>query len=259
MKTTPIYYSLPLVALGLLATSCGKKPSQTGPDLAFSGAPVLTPAAPTTAQTTNVAFTMINSGNVDAGSFSWKAYIEDDAVATGTVASLAQGATQAASFMLPAMEPVAHAISIVIDPTSAIQDRNRGNNEAAFNLTPTVDPTTPAPYDLNFSVPPSASPASPTTATPVTISFTVFNNTTTGTTASNVHWHIFDNGQLLGNNTILSIAPNMGVAQSFGPLTLTAGSHTFTVEIDPNGVHYETNDTDASNVGTVVVAVGAAG
>ncbi len=258
MNNTTIRSSLlTLVVFALLTSGCGKK-ILPGPDLTFSDAPTPTPAAPTTAETTHVTFTLVNSGDRDSGSFDWVAYVEDDAIATGTIASLARGATQPASIDVPGMEPGPHALSIAIDPDRSSPDRSRSNNVAAFVLTTTAAPPR---YDLNFSVPPSASPASPTTATPVTVSFTIRNSDTssTSTTAYNVHWHLFDNGAPIGNNTISSIPPGGSQLQTFmlSGSSAAAGTHHISVEIDPTHLHHESDETN--NESSVDVVISAAG
>lgn len=94
------------------------------------------------------------------------------------------------------------------------------------------------------------------TQTPVTVQYEFVNNG--DVPASGVRWllhHDHNNTRTtLHDFTMQTVAPGQVISRSAGPLSLAAGDHTFTVEVDPQNTVYEsdeTNNTYAHQMGVI--------
>ncbi len=250
-------FSLALCVIALGACGSSKKKDPVGVDLTISGTPTYTPATPTSDDTITVSFTITNSGTKGTANVPWSAYLEGDPIASGSVAMLGPaGVSGVQSFTMHALEGGSHTLSVVVDPANIIAEDNNANNGLSFPVTFT---TVPAKLDLGFFTAPAVSPTSPTT-NDAHINFSIRNTDTsaTSTTAINVHWHIYENGVSLGSNTIASIPAGGSQVQSFDLTPTsgrTAGSHTFTIVIDPHHGIVESDESAASNSAAITVMI----
>jgi hypothetical protein len=255
--------SVPLFALVLLA-GCYHNPVKTnGPALAFSGsttaslsptsAIAATPDEPGTLDPVTLSFTLVNyTGNtlpvltflvmLDA--------IDGPVVGSGTVPSIGPFGTSALLSVVIAAPAGGgtHTFYVYVDPANVLDQRTVASNIEAVTITF-------ADFDLSFSVAPSVSPASPTTTTPLTISFTVFNDDTSGNlaTATGVGYQVLENGLPIASGTIPDIVANGSVGVAALIPAPAAGLHEYTVVINPGDLIPEQDDTN--NSFSVAVAV----
>lgn len=110
-------------------------------DLAFHGAPAVTPAAPVAAQPFTLSFTIVNRGDRDVGRFRWRV-VRDGGVTVGSgeIGHLDEDKRRRIDLSL--VEPAGTVTyAIAIDTGDRIDEDDENNNTAA--ITVTVAPAVP--------------------------------------------------------------------------------------------------------------------
>jgi hypothetical protein len=224
------------------STTASQSPSS--PTQSTPSAISVTPEEPGSLDPVTLEFVLVNYTGDVLPALYWQASldaVEGPVVASGTVPSFGPYATSATISALVAAPAGGgtHTYYIYVDPANLLNQRTVQSNIAAVTITF-------ADFDLSFAATPTVSPASPTTTTPLTISFTVFNDDTSGnlTTATGVGYQVLEYGLPVASGTIPNILANgsVGVAALIPPPT--AGLHEYTVVINPGDVIPEQDFTN---------------
>lgn len=248
--------SIPLFALLLIAGCYHNQVKSNGPAVAFSGstsaaqsptsAIAASPAEPGTLDPVTLSFTLVNytGGTLPALSFQVRLDAVDGAVVGGgTVPSIGPFATSALLSAVVAAPSGGgtHTFYVYVDPANVLDQRTVASDIEGVTITF-------ADFDLTFAVAPSVSPASPTTTTPLTISFSVANSDTSGNlaTATGVGYQVLELGLPIASGTIPAIPANGSVGVAALIPAPTAGLHEYTVVINPGDLIPEQDDTNDS-------------
>jgi hypothetical protein len=248
-----IVLSILLLAVSLLA-GCYSNPQKTnGPLFRFDTDLTSSDPQPGTTESVTLSFTILNFTDTTYTNIPWIIYLDgdtSDVVASGTISALP---ADAISSLISAVVAApsgggTHTFTAYIDPGNTLLQRTTGSDVSSVQLTF-------ADFDLIFSVAPDASPASPTTTTPITISFSIENFNVSGTlsAATNVGYQVLEGSVVLASGTIPTIAANASVGVTAQIPLATAGLHEYTVVINPGNVILEQDYLD--NTMSIAVAI----
>jgi hypothetical protein len=233
-----------LLALSLLAGCYSNPQKSDGPLYQYDLVLTSSDTQPGTADSVTLSFSLMNFTDTTFTNLPWEIYLDgdlSDIVASGTIASLpGNGVSALVSAVVSAPSGGGtHTFTAYVDPGNTLNQRTTASNVSALILTF-------ADFNLTFSVPPSASPADPTTTTPITISFSVENVDTSGNmaTATNVGYQILEGVTVLASGTIPSIPFNTSVGVAAQLPLATSGLHDYTVVINPGNVILEQDYLD---------------
>jgi hypothetical protein len=242
--------SVLLLALVLVAGCYHNTVKSNGPAFAFTGSTTATqgPTTESVAPTSAITFTPAEPGTLDPVTLSFQLFnytgsnlpalyyqvsldaIEGPVVANGTVPAFGPYAFSAilSNVVAAPAGGGTHTFYIYVDPANILNQRSVASNIAAVTVSF-------ADFNLSFSALPSVTTVDPTTATPLTISFAVFNDDTSGnlSTAIGVEYQVLEFGLAVASGTIPNIPANtsVGVAALIPPPV--AGLHEYTVVINP--------------------------
>ncbi len=248
--------SVLLLALVLIAGCYHNKVKSNGPAFAFDGTTTasqsptsaisVSPPEPGALDPVTLSFNLVNYTGGTLPALSWQVRldaIDGPVVATGTVPPIGPFATSAvlSSVVAAPAGGGTHAFFIYVDPGNVLNQRTVASNIEGVSITF-------ADFDLSFAAYPSVSPASPTTTTPLTISFSVLNLDTSGnlTTATGVGYQVLENGLPIASGAIPSILANGSVGVAALIPAPAAGLHEYTVVINPGELIPEQDDTNNS-------------
>lgn len=254
-----------LLALVIIAGCYHNNVKSNGPAFAFSGtttasqsptsAITVTPAEPGTLDPVTLSFSLVNYTGDTLPALYFQISldaIEGPVVGSGTVPSLGPFAASAVLSSLVAAPAGGgtHTFYIYVDPANVLNQRTVASNIESVTVTF-------ADFDLSFSAYPSVAPASPTTTTPLTISFSVFNQDTSGNlaTATGVGYQVLEFGLPIASGTIPDILANGSVGVAALIPATTAGLHEYTVVINPGDVIPEQDVTNDSFSVAVAIPV----
>jgi hypothetical protein len=112
------------------------------PDL-VAGAPEVTPASPTTAETVSIEALITNAGSTPSGTFAWRLRVGTTTVASGSASLEAGGTTTVSATGLGPYAEGSYTATLDVDYDDAVGESNESNNTAstAFTVTPPPDVT----------------------------------------------------------------------------------------------------------------------
>src|SRR5690606_31113803 len=121
-----------------------------------AGTVTVTPANPTTTQAVTLSASVANAGTATANNATWRLKLDGAVAGSGTIASLAAGAsTPVSAANLGPYAAVAHTATLEVDFANAIPESNESNNTSTTTFTVTGLP------DL-VAGPITVTPANPT-------------------------------------------------------------------------------------------------
>jgi len=235
--------SVLLLAVVLVAGCYHNSVKSNGPAFAFAGsttasqsptsAIAVSPVEPGTLDAVTLSFALVNYTGNALPALYWQASLDSLAgpvVASGTIPAIGPFGTSSSISALVAAPAGGgtHTYFIYVDPANDLNQRTVQSNVAAVTITF-------ADFDLSFAAAPSVAPANPTTTTPLTISFSVANDDTSGnlTTATGVGYQVLEYGVAVASGTIPDILANGSVGVAALIPAPTAGLHEYTVVINP--------------------------
>ncbi len=257
--------SLLLLAAALVCGCYHNQVKSNGPAFAFSGSTAASqsptsaisanPPEPGTSNSVTFTFTLLNYTGNTLPPLYFQVHLDaltGPVVASGytpQVAAFGTSAVVSAVVSAPAGGGT-HTFFVYVDSANNLNQRTVASNIELVTITF-------ADFDLAFSAAPSVAPASPTTLTPLTISFAVVNNDTSGNaaTASGVGYQVLEYGLPIASGTIPSIAANNSVGVATLIPAPTAGLHEYTVVINPGELIPEQNFTNNSLSVAIAVPV----
>lgn len=215
------------------------------------------PALPGTTTPATVSFGIFNTDLLPMGPVEWQATMDGDPtpIASGTIPSLTRQQWASASFTTLPSPGVLHTYTVTLDPNNLISDdRDRNDNSAAIGLVF-------ADANLSFATIPALTPAAPTIQDAPILTATVLNTDTSGAlaTLNGVQVLVREDATDLASTTIPSIAAGATGTAAIQLPAATAGSHTYTIIIDPANALILRNRVPTSTTVTVTVTVVAPG
>jgi hypothetical protein len=264
--------SIPLFAQLLIAGCYHNAVKSDGPAFAFNGSTAaaqsptsaisVSPAEPGSLTPVTLSFSLVNYTGGTLPALAWQVRldsIDGPVLASGTVPSIGPyGSSGLLSAVVAAPAGGGtHDFFIYVDPGNVLNQRTVQSSIDEVTITFADFDLSFANSDSTITDYPSVAPASPTTTTPLTISFAVFNNDTSGnlTTATGVGYQVLEYGVAIASGTI----PSIPAASSAGVAALlpapTAGLHEYTVVINPGDLIPEQDDTNDSFSVSITVPV----
>ncbi|MBK6845368.1 MAG: hypothetical protein IPG88_24250 [Gemmatimonadetes bacterium] len=204
----------------------------------------LHPNAPTTAQLIKLSASVSNAGNSSATGVTWQLKIDGSVVGSGTIATLAAGASTAVS--ATSTVPFAtgtHGTQLVVDAANLINESNETNNTSAQGFTVSPTPV----IDLVAGTL-ALSPNAPTASQPITLSTTISNSG--NATATSVAWQVKVDGSIIGSGTLATLAAGASAPIVVSSATAFAtGPHSAQLTVDPaNLISESTRNNNTSTL-----------
>jgi subtilase family serine protease/pimeloyl-ACP methyl ester carboxylesterase len=199
----------------------------------------VTPAAPTSSQTVTLSASVSNGGSTAAAGVAWQLKIDGAVVGSGTISTLAAGAsTQVTATSANALAVGSHAAQLVVDPANIIGESNETNNASgqSFSVSPTPV------IDL-VADPITVTPNAPTTAQLIKLSASVSN--AGNSSATGVTWQLKIDGSVVGSGTIATLAAGASTAVSAtSTVPFATGTHGTQLVVDAANLINESNETN---------------
>ena len=204
-----------------------------------AGTVTVSPANPLNTQPVTVNAIASNTGNATAFGVAWQIKIDGAVLGSGTIASLAAGAsTTVTASNLGPFGLGSHTAQLVLDPSNTIAEANEGNNTSSQPFTSNTLQTS----DLVAGAV-TVTPTNPLTTQRVTVSAAVSN--AGNVTAQNVEWQLKVDGAVLESGVIASL--DAGASTTVSGISVkpyAQGAHTAQLVLDPANKILESSESN---------------